>query len=311
MMGLYPPKKSGAPKLTEGMVKSFEDGTALPPFKVRGAEQVNSQLGFAALPNSFNAIDILVFDDPETADDSGWDGCPWIDEVISPRTDDESIWQKYEYMRADTREAVKASLNLTDSQCDDVNFHDYYHYTDAIVAIEFEGSLQLREEYFTDDLWLEMNELQRVYLTDWFTPDTRALLNSRELRKPMEIMQLKVDAELGIKKHDTDLKYFIFSSHDTQVDNMVVWLTQNKTYFDYTPYASQVMFELNYSEKCIEETPSENCFGVDVIYNGETLDLCSGSSCTYPAFKEYMASIWYSGPHADDLDAACFQPYNP
>ena len=61
-------------------------------------------------------------------------------------------------MRADTREAVKASLNLTDSQVDDVSFHTYYHYTDAIVGIEFEGSLPLREQYFTDDLWLEMNE---------------------------------------------------------------------------------------------------------------------------------------------------------
>ena len=92
MMGLYPPKKSGAPKLSEGMVKNFEDGIDLPPFKVRDAKKVNSQLGFAALPESFDAVEIVVFNNPDITDDSGWDGCPWIDEVISPRTEDESIW---------------------------------------------------------------------------------------------------------------------------------------------------------------------------------------------------------------------------
>ena len=91
MMGLYPPR-SGAPEMTERMVKSFEDGTALPPFKVRDAKKVNSQLGFAALPDSFSAVDILVFNNPDITDDSGWDGCPWVDEVISPRTNDEAVW---------------------------------------------------------------------------------------------------------------------------------------------------------------------------------------------------------------------------
>ena len=154
-------------------------------------------------------------------------------------------------------------------------------------------------------------------MTDWFTKGTRDLLNSRQLRKPMKLMQQKVNDMLGIQNEDSDtskdLKYFIFSSHDTQVDNMVVWLTQNKTSFDYTPYASNVMFELNYSDKCIEKTPSEDCFGVEVMFNGETIDLCSGTgeTCSFGDFKEYMASIWYSGPHSDDLDAACFQKYNP
>ena len=53
---------------------------------------------------------------------------------------------------------------------------------------------------------------------------------SRMLHKPIEIMKGKVNAMLGFndlppKWHD--LKYLIYSAHDTQVDNMEVWLNPN------------------------------------------------------------------------------------
>ena len=129
----------------------------------------------------------------------------------------------------------------------------------------------------------------------------------------MHIMQCKVDEMMGVKSEQacdgSDLKFMIYSAHDTQVDNMMVVLTQSKTSFDYVPYASQVIFELKYSADCMD---SSHCFGVSVAFNGEPMTFpgCTGdgfteTGCRWDEFKEYISSIWYSGAHADDLDAAC------
>ena len=80
-------------------------------------------------------------------------------------------------------------------------------------------------------------------------------MTSRILRKPLRIMQNKVHELLGIESpEDEDFddnhhpkkstKFMVYSAHDTQVVNMMVFLTQNKTSFDYVPYTSQVIFEL-------------------------------------------------------------------
>ena len=82
------------------------------------------------------------------------------------------------------------------------------------------------------------------------------------------------------------------------------------------PYASTVTFELKYSISCLadESRASEDCFGVSIISNGVPLrfkgdctgDLFTISGCSYPEFVALMDKKWYSGPSADDLDAACF-----
>jgi len=81
------------------------------------------------------------------------------------------------------------------------------------------------------------------------------------------------------------------------------------------PYASTVTFELKYSVSCLgSDTPTEFCFGVAIISNGIPLSLpgCSGDGfilegCSFPEFLDLINSKWYSGPSADDLDAACMQ----
>ena len=138
---------------------------------------------------------------------------------------------------------------------------------------------------------------------------------SRLLRKPLGIMQQKVHDLIGGNPEDTKTKFMVYSAHDTQVDNMMIFLTQNKTSFEYVPYASQVIFELNYSEECVNSHQAgEHCFGVSVAFNGEALSFegCTGdgfneTGCKYDEFKQYIASIWYSGPYSNDLDKACYQ----
>ena len=43
----------------------------------------------------------------------------------------------------------------------------------------------------------------------------------------------------------------VYSEHDLEVDNMMIFLKQNAT-FNSVPFASQVVFELKYSEACLE-----------------------------------------------------------
>ena len=78
-------------------------------------------------------------------------------------------------------------------------------------------------------------------------------------------MQVKVKKLLKFKSpekkdfdyeghHGNSIKFMVYSAHDTQIDNMMVFLTQNKTSFDYVPYTSQVIFELKYSEECMQSS---------------------------------------------------------
>lgn len=102
---------------------------------------------------------------------------------------------------------------------------------------------------------------------------------SRMLRKPLAIMQSKVGDMLGkevdsemeyatVTEEETkDLKYIIYSAHDTQVVNMMGFLQKD---FDWVTYASTVIFELKYSEQCLAgANADESCFGVSVIFNGK------------------------------------------
>ena len=97
---------------------------------------------------------------------------------------------------------------------------------------------------------------------------------------------------------------------------MMVFLTQNETSFDYIPFASTLIFELKHSDQCLKTGLTNSCYGVSVMFNGESLffDECTGdgfsddgSGCTFDEFDSYMKKIWYSGLFSEDLDKACEQ----
>ena len=63
----------------------------------------------------------------------------------------------------------------------------------------------------------------------------------------------------------------IYSGHDTQVDNIVVWLTDDIDSFEFVPFASTVTLELKYSAQCLRRRKSEDCFSVVAMFNGDPL----------------------------------------
>ena len=77
------------------------------------------------------------------------------------------------------------------------DFHTFEHYTDTDECLDFEGSEHVHQDYFTDEEWLLTREFQRIFLTELFTDDARALMSARTMRKPLILMQQKVDTLLG------------------------------------------------------------------------------------------------------------------
>ena len=183
--------------------------------------------------------------------------------------------------------------------------------TDTTVALDFEGEPE-HSNYFSDDQWELTNELQKIWLSEDYNKDATDLMASRMLRKPLSSMQNAIDKVLGkfIPTNDA-LKFVIYSAHDTQVVNMMNFLKKD---YDFTPYASTVVFEVKYSANCLAKGGQDECFGVSVSFNGEPLlfDGCSGDTftlegCSWSEFKAYIKKNWYSGASTADLDAACAQ----
>lgn len=309
-MGLYPP---GRGEQLTSMQESVISGFSAPPFKVRNADMINSELGADALPNRFEAIPISVFNNADIHDDVSYDGCPYINTVEDSRIDSEEVFGEYDWMIAGTRDPIKEMYDLDDEYIDSLNYHHYERLTDTAVALDFEGYPE-HENYFSDEQWELTHEFQKVYLSERDSKDASNLEISRILRKPLGVMADKVGSLLGTStSNESSLKYVIYSAHDDQITNMLNFLGPD---YYWIPYASTVTFELKYSARCLSDATkaSEDCFGVSVRSNGKPLafdgdctgDLFTLEGCSYPEFKALMAKKWYSGPSADDLDAACF-----
>lgn len=72
---------------------------------------------------------------------------------------------------------------------------------------------------------------QRFWLTEKFGQQGRDLMLSRMLRKPIKEMQTHIDDILALKEGTKEssemskLKFMVYSAHDDQIDNSMVWLT--------------------------------------------------------------------------------------
>jgi len=110
------------------------------------------------------------------------------------------------------------------------------------------------------------------------------------MRKPLEVMEGRVAALAKGEQDAEALKFMIYSAHDDQIDNMMVFLTGTYDSFDFVHYASTVIFELTVSESCMVANPddAESCFHVSTKHDGVALEFegCTGpnTTCTWPQF---------------------------
>jgi len=83
-------------------------------------------------------------------------------------------------------------------------------------------------------------------------------------------MQNAVDKILNRTISDSDIRYYIHSSHDTQLWNVLEFL-QPVGYDPLDmPYASTIFLELHYDENCLNnpKTRGTQCFEVHAANNG-------------------------------------------
>lgn len=88
------------------------------------------------------------------------------------------------------------------------------------------------------------------------------------------------------------VKFLSYSTHDWTVSQMLLFLDADNGHFDNVPFASSVVMELHSSDEC----QSEECFWVEVIYNGEHLEF--GAECEnakYCSYPEFMQMIEFKG----------------
>ena len=120
---------------------------------------------------------------------------------------------------------------------------------------------------FTEETWHIMNQLQAIRLGESLQGQDLNLYMTKLVQAPMSILRYKVDRKLNkvdpISVYD-ELKMFTYDSHDTQAVNLLRWLNaSNVEYPQPTVYATQISFELLYSDSCLQgDEASEECFSV-------------------------------------------------
>lgn len=121
----------------------------------------------------------------------------------------------------------------------------------------------------------------------------------------------------GVESRDS-LRYFLHSSHDTQVINTVRFLDPiDHDYVD-MPFASTLMTELHYNNTCLQFKKDTSCFTVEVYNNGKPLkfDTCleankaRGSTSPICQFDDYITHL-QKRLVKGDLHQKCNTGYDP
>ena len=233
-------------------------------------------------------------------------------ESYNERKNQDSSFEAFREIAEVLREPVGAALNLDAETIKNANIDDLYEFSDVVICKQFEGhDMDWR---FTPETAHLMHIISAVSLAHSFSDEDRTLYVTKIVERPLKVMQYKVERMLGQADRVPALdqiKLFVYDGHDTQAVNLLKWLNpSNIEYPAFTEYASQISFELLFSEECLEsvETAGEDCFSVQVLFNGKHLELpgCEEvGKCSYPEFKAYLETLWYSGPHTEDLALAC------
>ena len=110
----------------------------------------------------------------------------------------------------------------------------------------------------------------------------------------------------------TSYKYVLYSAHDTQVSNVLLFFNFSKFHYLGIPFDSSLIFELYYKIDCMEEN-RDDCFYIRITYNGGwmAIESCIENNrannidsydCRLDDFLNYYDSISSKG----DLDQLCY-----
>ena len=129
------------------------------------------------------------------------------------------------------------------------------------------------------------------------------------------MMNDTINALIEGKRKDSDVRYLLYSAHDTNIANIWTWLNQNKWPWYECPFASQVIIELHYDKDCLNDKNDMSCFFTFTYFNGDKQNFspCTAQFadeveyCNYDVFMRHLNEIKMKG----DLDAACYDKFVP
>ena len=243
--------------LTPGEEKALRSGRGSPQIYIHEESYINMELGPEPLPNGFVSVPVITFANGSLEDDLGYDGCNLAYETTQQRRYSNVNYQDFWWVRNFVQGPLSQALGIPESILEDLRFDQVYDYTDVYFARTFEGLPVADSSVWDDNTYLEMLTMQKIELTDMFSHEARRLVFSRVMRKPLELMEQRVDEIMGRVKETSEVRYMIYSAHDEQISNMVEYMHPTNIEQDYIKYAAQVVFELHFT--C---TDSEDCFTV-------------------------------------------------
>ena len=188
---------------------------------------------------------------------------------------------------------------------------------DKLQGEDFEGDP--KRSAFSQKEWYYVRNSQAVLLRKIFDEKARNLFIQKQLRMPLQTMTARVKAISEGKDSRNDLRYIMYSGHDTQLVNLIAWF-KPKLYTPIDcPYSSSLYLELHYDDVCLTTATDKNsCFTVEAYHNGRILkfDYClaankaRGSSsmmCQYDDFMAYVNSLSV----IENVDKTCMDVFIP
>eukprot|EP00347_Sterkiella_histriomuscorum_P000163 403376932 len=316
LLGLYPPKGS---KLTEGENQSLISGKGQPKLKLRNLQQNTEDLD--SLHSTIDGLTIIPNFNYLTYNPLMFDSCPYVDDRFDyyySKKAEETFADVSSYILPIVKKSLGKSQGFNDTQINALTFKDCYRIQDQIKAEQFEG--RNHTFHFTNEVWANSRNIQKWILTLPQGDEGRALLQTKAMEFPLKVMSDRLQSIIKQKddlKRD-ELKYVIYSGHDDQIANLLMWLDPYHYEFLDVPYTSNVYFELHYDDECLTQVGDESCFSVHVIHEGRPLsfDTCldgnikrnsKSKNCSYTDFIEHINKIKYQG----DTHFKCLEQFVP
>ena len=67
-------------------------------------------------------------------------------------------------MKGQDKKPIMDTFNYTEEYVESLNFHHFYHQTDNVAALDYEG-YQDHERFYSDEQWELTHEFQKVLYT--------------------------------------------------------------------------------------------------------------------------------------------------
>jgi hypothetical protein len=267
---------------------------ALPHIYMSDQDEILKKLETDAIEDDYRPIAVHTV--PKNEDILlGTLGCERIDLEHNLRRKDPHTWAKaVEHLKPLIYEQIGKAFDVNP---DTMDFVEAYEFADTIWTETFEG---LTPRYnWTQVEWDNLYESQMIELIGCFSEEMIKAWVTRLFTPILNYMKEMIRPGSIAPEHlhyAKDLKYILYSMHDTQVTHFLHVMKPENIDPLFIPYASTIFFELHKldTDECsISQDPL--CYKVTIEYNGEPMKLsgCKKLDCGFVEFEAYMLQVLY------------------